>query len=60
MFVGKEHAKIVRAEKGQFKLLHNSGLAGTRVNGEKVQEHVLKHGDEIEIGGKKILFRLER
>ncbi len=60
MFVGKEHAKIVRTKEGQFKLLHLSGMAGTRVNGEKVTEHILKHGDEIEIGKQKLLFRLER
>jgi pSer/pThr/pTyr-binding forkhead associated (FHA) protein len=60
MFVAKVHARIVPAEKGQFKLTHLGGLAGTRINGERVSEHILKHGDEIEIGGKKILFRLER
>ncbi|MBI4537664.1 MAG: FHA domain-containing protein [candidate division NC10 bacterium] len=60
MFVAKVHARIMPVEKGQFKLVHLGGLAGTRVNGERVAEHVLKHGDEIEIGGKKILFRLER
>jgi pSer/pThr/pTyr-binding forkhead associated (FHA) protein len=41
-------------------LVHLGGLAGTRVNGEKVTEHLLKHGDEIEIGKQKLLFRLER
>lgn len=60
MFVGKEHAKIARTKDGQFKIRHVSGLAGTRVNGEKVSEHLLKHGDEIEIGKQKLLFRLER
>jgi len=60
MFVGKEHAKIVRTKDGQFKIQHISGLAGTRVNGEKISEHLLKHGDEIEIGKQKLLFRLER
>jgi len=60
MFVGKVHAKIVRAKDGQFKIQHLSGLAGTRVNGEKITEHLLKHGDEIEIGKQKLLFRLER
>jgi pSer/pThr/pTyr-binding forkhead associated (FHA) protein len=60
MFVGKEHAKIVRTKDGQFKIQHVSGLAGTRVNGEKISEHLLKHGDEIEIGKQKLLFRLER
>ena len=60
MFVGKEHAKIVRTKDGQFKIQHLSGMAGTRVNGEKISEHVLKHGDEIEVGKQKLLFRLER
>lgn len=60
MFVGKVHAKIVRGKDGQLKIHHLSGLAGTRVNGEKVAEHLLKHGDEIEIGKQKLLFRLER
>jgi pSer/pThr/pTyr-binding forkhead associated (FHA) protein len=60
MFVGRVHAKIVRMKDGQFKLHHLSGLAGTRVNGEKISEHLLKHGDEIEIGKQKLLFRLER
>jgi pSer/pThr/pTyr-binding forkhead associated (FHA) protein len=60
MFIGRMHAKIVRTKDGQFKLHHLSGLAGTRVNGEKISEHLLKHGDEIEIGKQKLLFRLER
>ena len=60
MFVGKVHARIVRAKDGQLKIQHLSGLAGTRVNGEKIAEHQLKHGDEIEIGKQKLLFRLER
>lgn len=60
MFVGKVHARIVREREGQFKLIHVAGMAGTKVNGEKISEHVLKHGDEIEIGKQKLLFRLER
>jgi pSer/pThr/pTyr-binding forkhead associated (FHA) protein len=60
MFVGKVHARIVRAKDGQLRIQHLSGLAGTRVNGEKIAEHQLKHGDEIEIGKQKLLFRLER
>ncbi len=60
MFVGKVHARIVRTKDGQLKIQHLSGLAGTRVNGEKIAEHQLKHGDEIEIGKQKLLFRLER
>ena len=60
MFVGRVHAKIVRTKDGQLKIQHLGGLAGTRVNGEKISEHILKHGDEIEIAKQKLLFRLER
>lgn len=60
MFVAKLHARIVPEKEGQFKIIHVAGLAGTRVNGEKISERILKHGDEIEIGKQKLLFRLER
>ena len=60
MFVAKLHARIVPEKEGQFKIIHVAGLAGTRVNGEKVGERVLKHGDEIEISKQRLLFRLER
>ena len=60
MFVAKLHARIVPEKEGQFKIIHVAGLAGTRVNGEKVTERVLKHGDEIDIAKQKLLFRLER
>ncbi|MBI4573548.1 MAG: FHA domain-containing protein [candidate division NC10 bacterium] len=60
LFVARAHARIVPEREGQFKIMHLGGLAGTRVNGEKISEHVLKHGDEIVIGKQKLLFRLER
>jgi len=60
IFVAKAHAKILSDKEGQFKIVHLSGVTGTRVNGEKIRERVLKHGDEIEIGKQKLLFRLER
>jgi pSer/pThr/pTyr-binding forkhead associated (FHA) protein len=60
IFVAKAHAKILSDKEGQFKIVHLAGVTGTRVNGEKIRERVLKHGDEIEIGKQKLLFRLER
>jgi len=60
IFVAKVHATIIPEKDGQFKIVHLGGLAGTRVNGEKISEHILKHGDEIEIAKQKLLFRLER
>lgn len=60
MFVAKLHAKIIPQKDGHYKIVHVAGLAATRVNGEKITGHMLKHGDEIEIGKSKLLFRLER
>jgi pSer/pThr/pTyr-binding forkhead associated (FHA) protein len=60
MLVAKVHARIIPDREGQYKLVHLAGLAGTRVNGEKITEHILRHGDEIEIAKQKLLFRLER
>jgi pSer/pThr/pTyr-binding forkhead associated (FHA) protein len=60
MLVAKAHARIVPDKEGQYKIVHLAGLAGTRVNGEKITEHVLRHGDEIEIARQRLLFRLER
>ena len=59
MFVGKVHARIVQTSEG-FTIQHASGMAGTKVNGVKILEHTLKHGDEIQIGKQKLLFRTER
>ena len=59
MFVGKVHARIVKTPDG-FKIEHVSGMAGTKINGTKVLDHTLKHGDEIQIGKQKLLFRTER
>ncbi len=60
MLVGRAHARIVPDKEGHYKIVHLAGLASTRVNGEKITEHVLRHGDEIEIAKQKLLFRLER
>jgi pSer/pThr/pTyr-binding forkhead associated (FHA) protein len=60
MFVARVHAKIIPQKDGHYRIVHVAGLAATRVNGEKITEHLLKHGDEIEIGKQKLLFRLER
>jgi pSer/pThr/pTyr-binding forkhead associated (FHA) protein len=60
MLVAKAHARIIPDKEGQYRIVHLGGLAGTRVNGEKIAEHFLRHGDEIEIAKHKLLFRLER
>jgi FHA domain-containing protein len=49
-----KHTKIVRSPQG-FVLTDLSG-GGTVVNGAKVKEHVLKHGDVVQIGSEKFTF----
>jgi pSer/pThr/pTyr-binding forkhead associated (FHA) protein len=60
IFVNRAHARIIPQKDGQYKIVHLAGFAGTWVNGEKISVHTLRHGDEIEIGKQRILFRLER
>ena len=49
-----KHTKIVKSAQG-FVLTDLSG-GGTVVNGTKVKEHVLKHGDVVQIGSEKFTF----
>ena len=48
--VSSEHADVQLAENGQLVLRDLESVNGTEVNGETVQETVLKPGDEIAIG----------
>ncbi len=40
----------VRCAGGEFLLADLDSIGGTLVGGQKIQEHVLKHGEEVEIG----------
>ncbi len=40
----------LRCEGGGFHLADLESVSGTFVNGEKIQEHDLKHGEEIQVG----------
>jgi pSer/pThr/pTyr-binding forkhead associated (FHA) protein len=48
--VARRHALVVRAPDG-FRLLDDSSLSGTWVNGRRVDRHTLRDGDEIQVGG---------
>lgn len=53
--VSRRHVELVRDDNGV--LLRDLGSGnGTKVNGQKVSEHMLKHGDEIGIGNTKLRF----
>jgi signal transduction histidine kinase/pSer/pThr/pTyr-binding forkhead associated (FHA) protein len=49
--VSRKHVEIVRAENDRYLLYDRKSKGGSFVNGERVQEHELKSGDEIILGG---------
>ena len=53
--ISRYHARIVFRE-GHFVLMDGESSNGTFVNGTAVQEHVLRHQDEIQLGKYSILF----
>lgn len=53
--VSRRHAEV-RRESGGFTLKDNGSLNGTYVNGDRVEECELHHGDEIRIGKYVIVF----
>jgi serine phosphatase RsbU (regulator of sigma subunit)/pSer/pThr/pTyr-binding forkhead associated (FHA) protein len=48
--VSRDHAEIVADAPGVYKVRDCGSRFGTFVNGEQVQEHALRHGDEIRFG----------
>lgn len=57
--VSKEHCHIELIDE-EYVLKDLDSLNGTFVNGQRVQEHHLKPGDEITIGSTRILFEPEK
>src|SRR5581483_4522482 len=54
--ISKEHAQILRAGDGRFLLKDLGSLNGTYVGGNRVGEHMLKHGDELVLGSTHLQF----
>ncbi|MCI0339711.1 MAG: sigma 54-interacting transcriptional regulator [Planctomycetales bacterium] len=52
----RRHCVVERAPGGGFRVRDLHSLNGTFVNGATITEHVLRHGDRIEIGQTEILF----
>ena len=53
--VSRRHVELIQGDKGVMLRDLGSGN-GTKVNGEKIAEKVLEHGDEIHIGKTKMKF----
>lgn len=56
--VSKQHARI-RAAAGRVLVEDMKSRTGTRVNGVKIDTFPLRSGDEIEIAGTRMVFRLD-
>jgi pSer/pThr/pTyr-binding forkhead associated (FHA) protein len=53
--VSRHHASVVRVFEEYF-LQDEKSTNGTRLNGQEIHKHILKHGDEIEIGKYRLRF----
>lgn len=54
--VSRRHARIEMNADGSFTLYDLDTTNGTRVNGRRVDNRMLSHGDEIQVGGTRIVF----
>jgi len=54
--VSRHHAIFQRTASGRITVRDLNSLNGTYVNGTRVEESVLRSGDEIQIGKYKIVF----
>ena len=55
LYVSRHHARIVR-ENGKFQLVDLNSTHGTFINGQRVEEHPLRDGDQVRLGRKELLF----
>ena len=53
--VSRRHAEVVR-EEGELTARDLGSLNGTYVNGDRVEERLLRSGDELQVGRFKLLF----
>lgn len=53
--VSRHHARIEYSD-GEFRIIDDDSANGTYVNGSRVDNHVLRSGDQIQIGRTRLLF----
>jgi pSer/pThr/pTyr-binding forkhead associated (FHA) protein len=58
LFVADLHAVLRRDAEGRWAVKHLGGLRSVKVNGERVKERTLEDGDEIQVAGERLVFRL--
>jgi len=54
--VSRRHAEFTRREDGKMVVRDVGSLNGTYVNRERIEEHVLAAGDEVQIGKFKLVY----
>jgi hypothetical protein len=54
--VSRRHATLTRTGSGRITIRDLNSLNGTYVNGERVDEAVLREGDDVQIGKYKLVF----
>ena len=54
--VSRRHARIIRTAESNFEIVDNGSSNGTFVNGRRVQSHVLKSGDRVQVGRTLMIF----
>jgi transcriptional regulator with GAF, ATPase, and Fis domain len=57
--VSRHHCRLRREPDGRFQIIDLDSRNGTAVNGLRIKEHWLRHGDQISIGDSVFLFQLE-
>lgn len=57
--VSRHHCRLRRESDGRFQIIDMDSRNGTVVNGSRIKEHWLQHGDQISIGDSVFLFQLE-
>src|SRR5882672_6273147 len=55
--VSKEHAQIIRQPDGHFLFRDLGSLNGSFLGGDRVNEHLLRDGDEIMLGSTSLTFQ---
>jgi adenylate cyclase len=54
--ISKEHCQVLRTADGRFMLRDLGSLNGTYVDGSRVSEHILLHGQEIVLGSTHLTY----
>jgi Nif-specific regulatory protein len=57
--VSRHHCRLRRQPDGRFQIIDMDSRNGTVVNGSRIKDHWLRHGDQITIGDSVFLFQIE-